>query len=229
MVRIKNAVTKEGIGAVMIDGYAPQPEEFEELPWAEMWREEGLDYSEWLNRIRPHQRNIRNHYSESAFLTAYRNAIRAMMRGFCPSKKDRGITPRFLQPSYPEPICYYQGFTIDRTSGSIERPDPRGVISKSVWKTQLPILQREYRNDEQNRRVHYIQNVIMYPHCSTSKCQGIDECCVKWMKTLHFHEKPDDQYLDLKDFAGAWSNLLADMTQAKPGRRFRFYEELRLS
>jgi len=211
MVRVKSVVTKEGITAVMIDGYAPEPQEFEALPWTKMWKEESLSYREWLNEIRVHQRRIKKHYSESTYLTAYRNAITALMHGFCHSETEE--RPMF---DLPGSFCLYRGLTTGHTSGSIESSSPSDLISPSVRKTQVPILQREYRHDEQRGRHHYIQNIVMYASNPNLGCSETQRCSDNWIRALRFQEKDPSDYVDVDGFIHSWSELLLDMTHLHP-------------
>jgi hypothetical protein len=223
MVRIRSDVTKEGIAALMIDGYAPEPQEFEALPWAKMWKDESIDYREWLNEIRVHQRRIKEHYSESTYLTAYRNAITALMCGFCYSK-----TEERPMSNLPGSFCLYRGFTTGHTSGSIESSSPSHFISPSVRKAQLQILQNEYRHDERQERHHYVQNVIMYVNNPNLWCSETARCSDNWIRTLHFQEKAPSDYVDVDGFIQSWSELLMDITHLHPKCSFYYplYERL---
>ena len=206
MVRVRS-VSKDGVGAIMIDGHAPEADEFESLPWGEIRRSTGLNFSEWLDRSRQHQRKIKKHYNENTYLTSYQNAIKGLRRAHCPLKQRLGT----YIPRFPEPLSVHFGFTTGHTLGSIENKKPR-LMSPQVREAHLPVLQREYRRDEEEGKLHYLQNVILYPCTGEKICSEVEECCQGWIDTLHFNEKTEDTYLDLNGFTQAWSQILQNMT-----------------
>lgn len=206
MVRIKSDTTKEGFAAIMIDGYAPEPEEFEDLPWGKITKDKRIKFKNWLDRIRSHQKAIKKDYKETTYLTAYRNAIQEMMRGFCHAKKEVWSFP----DKFVYPLCYYRGFSTGHTSGSIEVPRNDEMFDQTLLKTYLPVLQQEYRHDEQEGKLHYLQNVILHSDVCDKQ---IEECCEDWIRTFHFYEKPSNAYVDLDRFKDAWHELLHGMAQ----------------
>lgn len=227
MGRIKSRVSKEGIAAIMIDGYAPESDEFEALPWRQIRKEKGVDFQEWLSRVRCYQRRIKKCYKESTYLTAYRNAIKALRWAQCPlKKKSWGYS---AHPNF-EPITAYAGFTTGHTHGSIESLYGGIPISPKVRKAQLPVLQNEFRNDEQNKRHHYIQNVIVYSSTPKLQCSKLEECCDTWIEILNFKEKPKDAYVNYERFSRAWACILEDMTGFHPEYPFfwHLYDHLGL-
>jgi hypothetical protein len=211
MVRIEVGPTREGIRALMIDGYAPEPEEFEALPWREIRREKGLHSWDWMQRIRTHQLRIKRKYSESAHMTAYRNAVQGLRRGFCPLEMEK-----CGEHNLPEPISLYVGLTTGHTRQSIETSTPLSHVFPSLREVQLPVLQREYEHDQRKGQLHYIQNIIIYPDSEKIRCERAKECSENWVEALHFAEKTNDEYADLKAFTDAWSVLLSDIARIIP-------------
>jgi hypothetical protein len=200
-------MSEEGIAAVMVDGYALDCEEFEALRWQGMIKQGRLQYRDWLEHIRRYQREIKSRYNESTYLTAYRNAIAALMRTSLLAN-----TKTYNANDPPESIGLYHGFTSGHTRGSIESSSPSCLITPSVRNGKLPVLQTEYRHDESKGRLHYIQNVFVYPHSSNTRFSNIGELCDNWIDALQFQEKLDEEYVSLRGFASAWSAILADMT-----------------
>lgn len=224
MVRIKSDVSSESIAALMIDGYAPEFEDFEALPWRAMVKDGRLHYRDWLEKIRRYQREIKRHHKESTYLTAYRNAIGALTQTFLPiqggtcSSNNHGAS-----------ACLYHGFTIGHTRGSIKSSSSR-LISPSVRKDHLPLLEIEYKHDENRGRLHYIQNVFVYPHIPGTRFIDIEECCNDWIGALQFQEKSRDDYVDLSSFTSTWSAMLVDITSLHRDCPFywRLYDHLGL-
>jgi len=206
MVRIKSDVSREGIAALMIDGYAPEFEDFEALPWRAMVKDGRLHYRDWLEKIRRYQHEIKRHHKESTYLTAYRNAIGVLTRTHL-SARTRTCGPN----SHSESVCLYHGFTIGRTRGSI-KSSSSCLVSPSVRKNHLPLLEIEYKHDEKKGRLHYIQNVFVYPYTPDTPSIEIEEWCDDWVSALQFQEKSWDDYVDLSRFTSAWSPMLIDIT-----------------
>ena len=208
----------------MLDGYAPPPEEFENLPWARIRASKGLPLQEWVDYISKHQRENRKRYRETSHLTAYRNAVRLLLT----STPAEGDGPEETQrPS--RPFCLYHGFTTGHTHGSMEASlDYSCLISRGVRKALLPVLQREKRHDEQEDRLHYIQHVVIYPGRDERVRSYLWESCSEWADILHFEEKSENAYVDLNAFAQAWSAILSDMSSVHERCSFyrRLYERL---
>jgi len=209
MVRIKSGTSKEGIGAFLVDGYAPQPQQFEALqPWHSMKKTGVIPYKYWIERVRIHQRKIKKRYKETTYLTAYRNTILAIARSEALARIGRDDLDIFSSP------LLYHGFTTGKTQGSI-MSSSSCIISSPVRKDQLPLLEKEYQHDENLGRKHYIQNVFVYPTNVKGASFDIEDCCKKWIDLLEFREKNADDYIDLDGFQRAWHSILSDMT----GRR----------
>jgi len=202
----------------MLDGFAPGAEEFFDLPWGDIRKDNGVNFNEWLQDVHRNMKRYRQDGRETAYLTAYRNAIKSLLRGSCPHANER--RERFLGRGELPPFnCSYTGLSTGDTIGSIEVKYGSGYFPREVLDGELPKLQAEYRHDEQQGKRHYLQNVMIYPQDGGSCANSGDTCARKWADTLHFRVKEPGEYLDAEGFSGSWNALLNDMTVVMPRGR----------
>jgi hypothetical protein len=204
MVRIRKQPSLQGIGAVFVDGFAPNFEEFDSLPWTAMLRDGTLEYRDWYNSVRNDRYRCARKYSESTYLTAFRNAVRII------TDKDRQACRL--------PTCAYIGRLTGRHRPHSIESGTEGLWETDILKKFLPELQREYRHDEELGRRHYLQHILVYADPTNAAGSQIERWCDRWTQLLHFQEKSMQDYVRPDRLYLAWSELLYDLTQSAPDR-----------
>ena len=202
MARVRREQPDGKVGAVMIDGFAPDLDEFANLPWQKIRVRTRMRFHWWLDRVRAGVKRAQRDYKETTYLTAYRNAVRLAMDGLCECRPPE-LRPKGKRPLTP---CVYIGYATGDAYVSIENPERR--TPKSARDEMLPVLQREFRHDEEEGREHYLQHVVLYPTLPEFTCERAEECCAAQLERLHFREKPENEYLDYGAFSEAWSAIL---------------------
>jgi hypothetical protein len=204
MVRIEKLPTDTKVGAVMVDGFTPTPEEIASLPWGEIRETACVSHEYWHSRIKRHLAKLQTQPQEANPFVLYRNAVQVFVEGSHFGGEHEHPRDR-----------RYRAFGTRRTRDSIEKPSGAGLILRDIHTRYLPHLRAEFRHDEEQGRRNYMQNVILYVPDLGVTLDEVWEVCDEWINALGFREKSDAEYLDREGFTRAWAAYLDDMTGSR--------------
>jgi len=93
--------------------------------------------------------------------------------------------------------------------------DVEQILTKNAFKTKIwkdlskymPTFSLEYENDIRKDRKNYIQNIII-KHSQNCSYSTTKQCCLNWIQETGFNFKTKGEYLNYKNFAAAWVDIL---------------------
>lgn len=220
---------------VFIDGYIPGEQHFREMDWQSMKRGK----TDELNGFIPTQqfeRWIGHHlredapWSEYVIGSIYDGVVKASRADFCPHDACHliPIYPRVNHPlgikTFPTSTCYHATVGTGNGFWSLERPRYGKGLDEL-----LPVLEREYRLDDQRDIGFYLQNLIIVPQTDSVlelltddsclpkllregkrpvTCEHEQECTERWMQTADLRSKRPEEYQDFDAFTGVWYSIM---------------------
>jgi len=136
----------------------------------------------------------------------------AMVHGarnaFCPYQIALPRTAHFADQN----ACAYWPFEHMKNQSQL-----RNLSFRNYVRDHMSYIALEGFELPEERRLLYVQNLVIAPQLDGFRCEHVEDCMANWMDMTRFEPRADGSYADRESFQQAWEAIIGHMVSRHEG------------